>query len=134
MDIRSFNPESGENLTPDIAVRFALAFGSFIKGKKKVIIGTDTRITGEMMMNAVISGLLGTGCEVINIGIAPTPTVQFLVKTLNADGGIVISASHNPIEWNALKLYKKGGILLNKKEGELIKKIFSNNSFQYVKF
>lgn len=124
----------GENLTPDIAVRFALAFGSFIKGKKKVIIGTDTRITGEMMMNAVISGLLGTGCEVINIGIAPAPTVQFLVKTLNADGGIVISASHNPIEWNALKLYKKGGILLNKKEGELIKKIFSNNSFQYVKW
>ncbi len=124
----------GETLTPDIALRFALAFGSFIKAKKKVIIGRDTRITGEMMASAVISGLVGTGCEVIDIGIAPTPTVQFLVKTLNADGGIVISASHNPVEWNALKLYKKGGILLNKKEGESVKKIFSNNSFQYVKW
>lgn len=124
----------GENLTPDIAVRFALAFGSFIKGKKKVIIGSDTRITGDMMKHAIISGLLGTGCEVIDIGIAPTPTVQYIVKALKADGGIVISASHNPIEWNALKLYKKGGILLNKKEGELIKNIFSKNTFQYVKW
>lgn len=124
----------GENLTPDIAVRFALAFGTFIKGKKKIIIGADTRITGDMMKNAVISGLLGTGCEVIDVGIAPTPTVQHLVKQQNADGGIVISASHNPIEWNALKLYKKGGILLNKKEGEEIKKIFTHNRFQHVKW
>lgn len=124
----------GENLTPDIAVRFALAFGTYIKGNKKVIIGGDTRITGDMMKNAVISGLLGTGCEVIDVGIAPTPTVQFLVKSLNADGGIVISASHNPIQWNALKLYKKGGILLNKKEGEIIKQIFLKNKFNHVKW
>ncbi|MBU1076856.1 MAG: phosphoglucosamine mutase, partial [Spirochaetes bacterium] len=78
----------GENLTPDIAVRFACAFGSFIKGRKKVVIGSDTRLTGPMMNNAVISGLLGTGCEVIDVGIAPTPTIQFLTKELSADGGI----------------------------------------------
>jgi len=84
------------------------------------------------MNNAVISGLLGTGCEVIDVGIAPTPTIQFLTKELGADGGIVISASHNPIEWNALKLYKKGGIILNKKEADTIKKLFAANKFQYA--
>lgn len=124
----------GETLTPDVAQRFALAFASSLKGRKKVIIGSDTRITRDMMLQAVNSGLLACGCEVIDVGIAPTPTIQYLVKDLHADGGIVISASHNPIEWNALKLYKKGGILLNKKEGDRIKKLFNEQKYNYVKW
>jgi phosphomannomutase len=132
VSVSGIRGEIGINLTPEIAIKFAQALGTFIKGNKKVIIGRDTRITGDMMNNAVISGLLGTGCEVIDIGIAPTPTVQYLVKKLKADGGIVISASHNPIQWNALKLYKKGGILLNKKEGEQIKKIFETGAFKFA--
>lgn len=122
----------GENLFPETAQRFGLAFGTFLKGRRRVVVGTDTRLTRHMMKSAVISGLLGTGCDVIDVDIAPTPTVQFLVRDMKLDGGIVISASHNPIEWNALKLYKRGGVLLNRQEGEAVKKIFEKNRFAYV--
>ncbi len=122
----------GKSLTPDIITKFTMAFGTYIKGNKKIIIGRDTRITGDMVKNAVISGLLATGCEVIDIGIAPTPTLQFLVRKLNFDGGIIISASHNPIEWNALKFYKKRGLLLNKNDNEHLRKILNAHKFKLV--
>lgn len=122
----------GESLTPDIITKFAMAFGSYIGGKKRVIIGRDTRITGDMVKSGVISGLLATGCEVIDIGIAPTPTVQFLVRSLNFDGGIVISASHNPIQWNALKLYKKAGLLFEKNDNQRFMKLFESEKFDLV--
>ncbi len=123
----------GEGLYPDTALKFSLAFGTYLRGGK-VIVGRDTRITGEMMRGAVISGLLATGCEVTDIGIAPTPTVQYVVKETKADGGVVITASHNPIEWNALKFYRKGGILVDKKEGEKILQIYKRQEFKYIKW
>ncbi len=122
----------GESFNPDIITKFAMAFGTYIKGKKRIIIGRDTRITGEMVKNCVISGLLATGCEVTDIGIAPTPTVQFLVRSLNFDGSIVISASHNPIQWNALKLYKKSGLLFEKSDNQKFMKIFKSEKFALV--
>ncbi len=124
----------GETLTPELILKLSLAFGTYIKGNKKIIIGTDTRITRDMVKSGVISGLLATGCEVIDIGIAPTPTVQNVLRKSGADGAVIITASHNPIEWNALKLYKKGGILLNKKEGEAVLKIFKEEKFKLVKW
>lgn len=111
----------GETITPQVVTKYALAFGSFLKGKKKVIVGKDTRITGDMVKNAVVSGLLATGCEVVDIGIAPTPTVQYLTKKLKFDGGIVITASHNPIQWNALKFYKQGGLLFENSDYSRLK-------------
>jgi phosphomannomutase len=103
----------GESLTPDIVLKFGISYGTYIKGNKRIVVGKDTRITGDMVVNALISGLLSVGCEVTYLGIAPTPTVQFLTRKLNFDGGIVVSASHNPIEWNAFKFYKKGGMLFD---------------------
>ncbi len=124
----------GETITPEVVSKFAMAFGTYIKGGKRVVIGGDTRITGDMVKSAAISGLLATGCEVIDIGIAPTPTVQFLVRKLNLEGGIVISASHNPIQWNALKFYKKGGTLLNKKDNVKLMEILKSEKFAIVKW
>jgi len=124
----------GETITPEVVSKFAMAFGTYIKGGKRVVIGGDTRITGDMVKSAAVSGLLATGCEVIDIGIAPTPTVQFLVRKLNLEGGIVISASHNPIQWNALKFYKKGGTLLNKKDNVKLMEILKSEKFAIVKW
>jgi phosphomannomutase len=93
----------GDGLTPQVIVNFAQAFGTYV-GNGKVVVGRDSRVTGQMVKHAVLSGLLATGCDVIDIGLCPTPTVQMAVEYLKARGGIAITASHNPIEWNVLKL------------------------------
>ncbi len=111
----------GDTLTPELILKVGSAFSKFI-GKGTVVIGRDTRPTGEAIVNGIKSILLLTGCDVVDIGIVPTPTVQVMVEELEADGGIVISASHNPIEWNAFKLINKTGSFLNQKE---INKFFS---------
>ncbi|MFC1616970.1 phosphoglucosamine mutase [Candidatus Margulisiibacteriota bacterium] len=105
----------GENLYPNIAVNIAAAFGSYVK-KGPVIVGGDTRVSYEMLKNAVISGLIAVGIDVIDIGKVPTPTVQHLIKHYNAQGGIVITASHNPIMWNGIKLMNKTGSFLDEAE------------------
>ena len=98
----------GNGLNPDIILNFAAKFGEFVshgfKGKKKIIVGRDSRVSGIALKNAVISGLLGVGIDVIDIDLIPTPTLLYNVKKLKTLGGIVITASHNPSEWNALKL------------------------------
>ena len=102
----------GDSLTPELTVQIGSAFARYTKGGT-VVIGRDTRCTGAMISKMIESTLVLAGCNVVDIGIAPTPTLQVMVEELKADGGIVISASHNPIEWNAFKLINKDGTFLN---------------------
>ena len=105
----------GDGLEPETIIKYTNAYADFI-GTGKVVIGRDARITGEMVNQLVTGTLLAKGIDVIDIGICPTPTVQFNVKKLNASGGIAISASHNPNEWNALKLLNGTGQFLSPEE------------------
>ncbi|MCH7515997.1 MAG: phosphoglucosamine mutase, partial [Bacteroidetes bacterium] len=107
----------GDGLDPNTIIKYTSAYAGFI-GKGKVVVGRDARITGDMLNQLVTGTLLAKGLDVINIGICPTPTVQFTVKELNADGGIAISASHNPNEWNALKLFNSTGQFMTPEENK----------------
>ncbi len=102
----------GESLTPDLLTRFSQAFGTYM-GQGRIVVGRDTRTSGEMVRQAVVSGLLSTGCRIIDLGVCPTPTVQFTVRRLASHGGIAITASHNPPEWNALKFVGPDGLFLD---------------------
>ena len=107
----------GDGLDPNTIIKYTCAYAGFI-GKGKVVVGRDARITGDMLNQIITGTLLAKGLDVINIGICPTPTVQFTVKELNADGGIAISASHNPNEWNALKLLNYTGQFMTPEENK----------------
>jgi len=107
----------GQGLTPEVAAGYAAAFGTFI-GRGRVILGRDSRPSGQMMELAAEAGLRSVGCQVVKIGIVPTPTVQLMVKQLKARGGIAITASHNPPQWNALKFIGAGGGFLSRQEGQ----------------
>lgn len=110
----------GEFLTPSIATAFAQAFGTYVGGGR-VVVGRDTRTSGPMLEHAVTCGLLASGCEVIRVGILPTPTIQIYVAASGAKGGLAITASHNPPEYNALKLFNARGLFFNAYErGELV--------------
>src|SRR5210317_498927 len=98
----------GAGLDSIMAAKYAAAFGTLLNGKK-IVVGRDSRLSGQMLKMAVISGLRSVGCDVIDIGIVPTPTVEIAVTGLKAAGGICLTASHNPSEWNALKLFNKMG-------------------------
>src|SRR3989339_1790665 len=95
----------GDTLTPELLVRLGQAFGTYVDSGK-VIVGRDTRVSGDMVKHAVFSGLLSAGCRIIDVGVCGTPSAAIMVRAPKADGGIVISASHNPIEWNALKFFR----------------------------
>ena len=117
--------KSGDNLTPLDIAKFTLAYASIIlqKGGKKVVVGRDARISGEMVYHNVVGNLLGLGIDVIDLGLATTPTVEMAVVAESADGGIIITASHNPRQWNALKLLNKRGEFISESVGaEIIKK------------
>ncbi|MEK6629597.1 MAG: phosphoglucosamine mutase, partial [Acidobacteriota bacterium] len=101
----------GDSLTPGLLARFAEAFGTYI-GSGSVVVGRDTRTSGEMVRQAVFSGLLSSGCRVIDLDVCPVPTVQLAVRHRRAHGGIAITASHNPAEWNALKFIGPDGLFL----------------------
>lgn len=120
----------GDGLDPEVLVKYTSAYADFI-GKGKVVIGRDARITGEMVKSIVIGTLLAKGLDVIDIGICPTPTVQYTVKTLSAQGGIAISASHNPNQWNALKLLNSTGQFMTPEENVKLLEILnsSGNNF-----
>jgi len=123
----------GETLTPEALTRFGAAFGTYIKSGK-VAIGRDTRVSGEMVKHSVLGGLLSTGCQIIDIGIAATPSCQLMVEELKASGGIVVSASHNPIEWNALKFFKRGGLFLNNRQANDFLNIYYRGNFKKVRW
>ena len=117
--------KSGDNLTPLDIAKFTLAYASIIlqKGGNKVVVGRDARISGEMVYHNVVGNLLGLGIDVIDLGLATTPTVEMAVVAESADGGIIFTASHNPRQWNALKLLNKRGEFISESVGaEIIKK------------
>jgi phosphomannomutase len=123
----------GSSLTPGIAAGFASAFGTFC-GRGKVVLGRDSRHSGPMLELAVEAALQSVGCDVVKIGIVPTPTVQLMVRELSAKGGIAITASHNPPQWNALKFVSREGIFLNREQGRKVISIFENKRQGYAGF
>jgi phosphomannomutase len=118
----------GDSLTPAMVTRFAEAFGTYVGGGR-VVIGRDPRTSGEMMRQAVVAGLVSTGCRVSDLGLCPTPTVQLLVRELGASGGIAITASHNPPEWNALKFVGGDGLFLNAARGRELLDIYHQGDY-----
>jgi phosphomannomutase len=126
----------GDNLTPLDAVKFAAAYGTWLKNanskeKLKVVIGRDARISGPMIHQLVMNTLVGLGIDVIDLGLSTTPTVEIAVPLENADGGIILTASHNPKQWNALKLLNEKGEFLNGEEGAKILAIADAEAFDF---
>src|SRR5690554_8225582 len=129
--------KTGDNLTPVDAVKFASAYGTFLKSKTenrklKVVIGRDARISGPMIHNLVVNTLVGLGIDVIDLGLSTTPTVEVAVPLEKADGGIILTASHNPKQWNALKLLNNKGEFLSGAEGALILEIAESDTFDFA--
>jgi len=125
----------GENLTPLDAVKFTSAFVSLLKQKHskiKIVVGRDARLSGLALKNQIISTLQFCGAEVLDLDLATTPTVEMLVIREQAQGGIILTASHNPKEWNALKLLNEGGEFISAEDGKLLLEIAENNNFNFV--
>ena len=121
----------GESLTPNLLTRFAQAFGTYI-GARTIVIGRDPRTSGEMVKQAVVAGLLSSGCGIVDIGMCPVPTVQLLVRHHRAHGGIAITASHNPAEWNALKFIGRDGFFLNSGQARELLDIYHQGEYTRV--
>ena len=126
-----------ENLTPLDTVRFASAYGTWLQKRNpnrtdlKVVIGRDARISGKMISSLVSNTLVGLGIDVVDLGLSTTPTVEVLVPIENADGGIIVTASHNPKQWNALKLLNEKGEFLNAEEGSKILDLADSDQYEY---
>jgi phosphomannomutase len=129
--------KTGDNLTPVDAVKFASAYGTFLKNnsdkeKLTVVIGRDARISGPMIHNLVVNTLIGLGIDVIDLGLSTTPTVEVAVPMEKADGGIILTASHNPKQWNALKLLNEKGEFLSGADGAKILEIAEAEAFDFA--
>ena len=131
----------GEGLSPLDVVKFTSAFAAFIKSNSnksgankrlKIVVGRDARISGEMMNNIVIGTLQGMGVDVVDIGLSTTPTVEIAVPEEKAVGGIILTASHNPKQWNALKLLNDKGEFISEKDGEEVLRIAATESYAYA--
>ena len=123
----------GEFLTPLLTREFAQAFGTYV-GAGRVVVGRDTRASGPMLQHAVHCGLLAAGCEVIDVGVVPTPTIQMYAGATRARGGIALTASHNPPEYNALKLFNGQGLFFNHYERNELLDIFHESSFHQAAY
>src|SRR5919197_711059 len=121
----------GESLTPTLLTRFAQAFGTYV-GPGAIVIGRDTRTSGEMVRQAVVAGLLSSGCRVIDLDVCPVPTVQLLVRGRGARGGLAITASHNPAEWNALKFINSSGLFLTAAQARQLLDIYHQGEYLKV--
>jgi len=125
----------GEGLTPLDIVKFTSAYGTWAVNKtgiKKIVLGRDARISGNMVNNLVIGTLQGLGIDVIDLGLSTTPTVEIAVPAEKAAGGIILTASHNPKQWNALKLLNADGEFINDAEGKEVLEIAENSDFKYA--
>src|SRR6195256_645252 len=123
----------GETFTPEVAVGFAQAFATYLDSGR-ILVCRDTRSSGPMVRSAVVSGLLAAGCEVIDLGICPTPSLQLAVAWLNADGGIAVTAGHNPAQWSALKFVRGDGLYLNPVQAEELLDVFHQGEFTKAKW
>ncbi len=129
--------QSGEGLSPVDIVKFTSAFATFIQQEKKeqnitFVIGRDGRISGEMVNNLVVGSLMGMGVNVVDGGLSTTPTIEMAVTELKADGGIILTASHNPEQWNALKLLNGKGEFISADDGAVVLKIAEEESFNFA--
>lgn len=127
--------QPGDNLTPIDIVKFSAAFGSIIangKNETRIVIGRDGRISGSMVNQLVVNTLTGLGIHVIDLGLSTTPTVELAVKMENADGGIILTASHNPKEWNALKLLNKEGEFISAETGAEVLKLADSGDITFA--
>jgi phosphomannomutase len=126
----------GEALTPLDIVKFAAAFGQWLLGKnpenQKVVIGRDARLSGEMVSSLVSSTLIGMGFDVVDLGLSTTPTVEIAVPLEAAAGGIILTASHNPIQWNALKLLNEKGEFISAEDGAALLEIAETGAFEFA--
>ena len=127
----------GEGLSPLDVVKYTSAYAAWAKeqaaGEKiKIVVGRDARISGQMVSSLVIATLTGMGCDVVNIGLATTPTTEIAVVSENAQGGLILTASHNPKQWNALKLLNSSGEFLNADEGEKVLSLAETGDFSYA--
>ena len=125
----------GDNLTPVDIVKFAAAYGSIIssgKSSTRIVVGRDGRISGAMVQNLVVNTLIGLGIDVIDLGLSTTPTVEFAVKMEKADGGIILTASHNPKEWNALKLLNNDGEFISAETGTEVLELAAKENFSFA--
>lgn len=118
----------GETFTPELIVEFAQAFGTYLDAGK-ILVCRDTRPSGLMVRSAVMAGLLASGCEVIDLGICPTPSLQLAIENLQASGGISITAGHNPAQWNALKFVRGDGLYLSAMQAEELLDIYHQGEF-----
>jgi len=127
--------QPGENLTPLDIVKFTAAYGTIISGSNKkttIVIGRDGRISGSMVSSLVANTLTGLGIQVIDLGLSTTPTVEVAVKMEGADGGIILTASHNPKEWNALKLLNKEGEFISAEIGAQVLELAAKEDFTFA--
>lgn len=129
--------KAGEGLNPLDIVKFTSAYATLIRRtstvkSNKIVVGRDARISGEMVKNVVCGTLMGMGFDVVNIGLASTPTTELAVTMAGAYGGIILTASHNPKQWNALKLLNEHGEFLNAAEGEEVLRIAEAEAFEYA--
>jgi phosphomannomutase len=128
---------AGDTLNPLDIVKFTSAYATFIRrsaksNSNKIVVGRDARISGEMVKNVVCGTLIGMGYDVVNIGLATTPTTELAVRWAGADGGIIITASHNPRQWNALKLLNNEGEFLTAADGAQVLDIAAKEDFEYA--
>ncbi|SEJ32869.1 phosphomannomutase [Cyclobacterium xiamenense] len=125
----------GEGLTPLDIVKFSAAYGAWVlenSDQKKIVIGRDARLSGEMVAQLVTQTLLGMGLDVVDLGLSTTPTVELAVPRENAGGGIIVTASHNPIQWNALKLLNKQGEFISDSEGQEVLRKAATDDFLFA--
>jgi len=132
LDINSTQPSFGtagirgianRDLTPQLAIKIGLCMARYLGADRRVLVGRDTRVSSDMIAMAVISGLLSGGCNVEDLGIVATPALSFAIKTLKADGGVMITASHNPPEWNGIKLWNSDGTIFTRRQDREIEEL-----------
>jgi len=126
---------AGNGLTPTDIIKFTSAYGRWViasTGKNKVVIGRDARISGEMVRNLVVGTLQSIGIDVVDLGLSTTPTVEVAVPDENAGGGIILTASHNPKQWNALKLLNDKGEFISDQEGQLVLSMAEESDFEFA--
>ncbi len=127
--------QAGEGLTPVDVVKFAAAYGTWVQqttGINTIVVGRDARLSGEMVNKLVCATLQGLGIDVIDVGLSTTPTVEMVVPAKKAGGGIILTASHNPKQWNALKLLNQKGEFISDEEGKLVLEIAEKESFEFA--